>query len=165
MKFLKYFVYIFALSSITACTSVKHTNMEHAIGLYEIVKADCEVNSGTFNPCENIYFFEILKGQFIGIKNNEFAYVFWSGYPEIDSELQYSAQLMDVHHTKNIVDGKVWLNKDEEAKEYLVFNKGILKEYHAEYVDSSRVRKITYTLKPVRRGSKSSYRMNYPGNQ
>ena len=40
---------------------------------------------------------------------------------------------MEVHHKSNIVDGKVWLNKDEEAKEYLVFNKGILKDEESFY--------------------------------
>lgn len=165
MNFVKKNFYLLVFSSIISCTNVKHNDIEDYIGLYEIVKAECEIGEGIFDPCDNTYFFEILKGQFIGIKDNDLAYVFWSGFPKIDSELQYTTNLIDNHNTKKITEGKLWLNKDKEIQEYLSFHDGVLIEYYVEYRDKDSVRKIRYTLTPVRRGSKPSFRMNYPGNK
>lgn len=165
MKLAKYYFFALICFSLIACGTVKKFDIEEYIGLYEIVSADCEVAGGSFDPCKNTYFFELLKGQFIGIDDDDIAYIFWSGYPEIDSELQYTSHLITNHATQNVTDGKFWLNKDQEIREYLIFRNGTLSEYYVEYSDKSIARKIKYTLRPVRRGSKPSYRMNYPGNE
>ncbi|MBV1870953.1 MAG: hypothetical protein KUG83_00245 [Gammaproteobacteria bacterium] len=165
MNSVKYFFYLFIFSSIVACSSVKHNNIEGYIGLYEIVKAECEIEKGAFDPCENTCFFEVLKGQFIGVNDNDLAYVFWSGYPEIDSDLQYTAHPIDSRNTKKITEKKLWLSKDKGIQEYLTFHDRVLIEYYVEYRDRGGVRKIKYTLNPVRRGGKPSFRMNYPGNK
>ena len=101
----------------------------------------------------------------IGIKDNDLAYVFWSGDPEIDSELQYTSHLIANHKTKKISGGKFWLNNDKDIQEYLILYEGALQKYYIRYSVRGKSREIQYTLTPVRRGSLPSFRMNYPGNK
>ncbi|WP_425641203.1 hypothetical protein ACPUEK_14720 [Marinomonas gallaica] len=151
--------------TLSACGVNSGKGIEQYIGLYEIVSADCVVTDSSLNPCENTFFLEILKGQFIGVENSDLAYVFWSGYPEIDPNLQYTSHLIADYSTKMISDKRFWLNKDKTNQEYLIFRDGILVGYYADYLDrEGKVKKIEYTLKSVRRGDKPSYRLNYPGN-
>ena len=144
-----------------------YVDLNKYVGLYQIVAADCDIPKGAFNPCENTRFFEIVKGQFIGIKDAELAYVFWSGNHKIDSELQYSAQLISNHKLKKVADDKLWLNNNSDTQEYLVISNGVLQEYYAKYgaADKGKERIIKYQLLPVRRGNLPLYRMNYPGNK
>lgn len=156
---------IVILASLIACTGVKHSSIDSYVGLYEIVKADCDIEEGGFDPCKNTRFFEILNGQFIGVEDNDLAYVFWSGDPEIDSELQYTSHLIANHKTKKISEGKFWLNNDKDIQEYLILYEGALQKYYIRYSVRGKSREIQYTLTPVRRGSLPSFRMNYPGNK
>ncbi len=158
------FVVLIAIASF-AYASERRAFIDSYIGLYQITAADCDVVKGAFNPCENTRFFEIVKGQFIGVKDTELAYVFWSGYPKIDPELQYTSHLISNHESQNIIGNKFWLNKDKDTEEYLVFSGGVLQKYFAKYKYGSKERIIQYTLSPVKRGNLPLYRMNYPGNK
>ncbi|MET1257015.1 hypothetical protein [Aliikangiella maris] len=156
-----------AIAILNGCATTKNTSIEDYIGLYEIVNSECEVAPDGFNPCKNTLFFEILRGQFIGVKNDELAYVFWSGDPKIDSELQYTSHLIKNENLKRINKNRYFLDNDSESQEYLEFNGGRLIGYYVAYNsgDGYRHRTIHYKLKPVRRGNLPQVRLNYPGNE
>lgn len=156
--------FVFVLFS---CASVELHEINSYVGLYEITSVDCDIEKGSFDPCENTRFFEIVKGQFIGVKDTDLAYVFWSGDPKIDPELQYTSHLISNHKTKKITKDKFWLNNDPDAQEYLMFSGGVLQKYYVRYNsgDKGRERIIQYTLTPVRRGNLPLFRMNYPGKE
>ncbi len=161
------FFSILLIATISSCSNTQTFNIEHHIGLYKIVESKCKVAEDAFNPCENIHFVELVKGQFIGVKGSELAYVFWSGDPKIDPELQYASHLIKNHIAKKISDKKFWLNNDGESQEYFGFSEGNLTNYYVKYTTSNKdkVRIIQYTLKPVMRGNLPFVRLNYPGNK
>ena len=177
MKFLTRNVFIKIIRFVTivtalvvvlnSCTRLNTKNIEDYIGLYQIVDSDCDNIQDQFNPCENTLFFELLKGQFIGVEDSQLAYVFWSGDPKLDAELQYSAQLIADHPEKMISKNTFWLNNDDDSKEYLLFSKGELSGYKVIYNvnDKNNRRVIHYTLKSVQRGNLPNVRLNYPGNR
>jgi hypothetical protein len=157
----------FSLAITSACSGEKPFNLENHIGLYELVGKKCVVAEGAFNPCEGTHYFELVKGQFAGIEDSEMAYVFWSGDPKIDPELQYSAQLIKNHVSLTLKSNKLWLNEDSDTQEYLGFSEGKLNHYFVKYTmgDNGATRTMEYSLKPVRRGSLPFVQLNYPGNQ
>jgi len=154
------------LFTVNACTTVKSTDINDYIGLYQVTESDCHDGKSSYGACENILFLEILKGQFIGVENSELAYVFWSGYPKIDSELQYTSHNLNFQSSQLISDDVFWLNQSSEIQEYLVFLDGTLKKFHLKYKAGAtgEERIIEYSLRSVRRGSFPFVRMNYPGN-
>lgn len=165
--FEKIIFFFVVLAVLNGCTTTKENNIETYIGLYQIVDSECEAISGDFDPCENILFFELLKGQFIGVEDNELAYVIWSGDPKIDSELQYTSHLVRNHDLLSVTENKFILADDDDSQEYLLFYDGKLAEYHAVYAagEGSKHRAIHYKLEPVQRGNLPNVRLNYPGNK
>jgi len=151
------------LSITVACTNVQSKSLDSFIGLYEIVNAKCEIDEGAYDPCKGTLFFEILKGQFYGIGDDDLAYVFWSGDSKVGGELTYESSKISEESAISS-EGKFWLNKDEGSEEYLSFFDGEITEYHLQYKVGDEARTISYELRPVRRGNKPYYRMNYPGN-
>ena len=158
---------LIALVTLNGCAANKITNIESYIGLYEIVDKECEVAQSDLKPCQYDIFFELLKGQFIGVEDRELAAVFWTGDPKMDSELQYTSRLIRNQKLQSISGNKFLLSNDDESQEYLIFSRGKLIEYHALYnsSDSAKRRTIHYKLKHVRRGNFPSVRLNYPGNK
>ena len=152
---------------INSCTSIKPVDIKRYTGLYEIVDSECNLGNSDFNPCKNTLFFELLQGQFMGIKDHELAYVFWSGDPKTDAELQYTSHLIRDNKLNYLSANKFWLNNSGDALEYLIFSEERLIGYHAEYKAGNKVerRTIHYKLKPVRRGNLPFVRLNYPGNK
>lgn len=150
---------------VSACTNNKAVIIENHIGLYEIKNSKCDLSEKEENHCKSILFFELVKGQFIGIGNHELAYVFWSGDPKIDSELQYTSHA--IRSNKPSLENTFWLNNDSDSEEYLIFKNGKLTEYHAAYAtnNSTKIKRIHYQLEPVKRGNLPLVRMNYPGNK
>ena len=104
---------LIALVTLNGCATNRITNIESYIGLYEIVDKECEVAQSDLKACQYDLFFELLKGQFIGIEDRELAAVFWSGDPKIDSELQYTSHLVRNHKSQNISGNKFWLSNDD----------------------------------------------------
>lgn len=161
----KIFYSVFFLLGVVSCSS-NNDDIESYIGLYRIVESSCELENEAYDPCKYTHFFEIVKGQFIGIGNDELGYVFWSGDPKIDPELQYSSHSISHSQSQKINGNRYYLDNSQNS-EYLVFSSGLLTAYHAVYegTDKSSKREITYKLKEVKRGSLPSYRLNYPGNR
>ncbi len=155
------------LATLNGCTTTKEKNIEAYIGLYQIVESECGAISGDFNPCENTLFFELLKGQFIGVEDSELAYVIWSGEPKIDSELQYTSHLVRNHDLRSVTENKFVLVDDEDSQEYLLFYDDKLAGYHGVYAtgEGLKHRAIHYKLEPVQRGNLPKVRLNYPGNK
>jgi hypothetical protein len=169
-KFRKIFICqltIFLLVTVSACSSSKPFHLENHLGLYKLVDKKCSVADNSFNPCDNTFFIELVKGQFIGIKNSEIAYVFWSGDPVINPELQYTAQIIQNHTSSKLTDNKFWLNNNSNTQEYFGFKKGKLSHYYVKYIigDKKVTRTIEYTLIPAIRSSEPHFRLNYPGNK
>lgn len=160
-------LFFIALVVLNGCAITKNTNIENAVGLYEIVESACEPENADSDPCKNTLFFEILKGQFMGIKDNELAYVFWSGDPKIDSELQYTSHLISNSNSKSVLGDKYFLVDDADSQEYLEFSDRGLSGYRAVYGagDGVKRRVIHYQLIPVQRGNLPLVRLNYPGNK
>lgn len=158
---------LIVVAALNGCAITKSSSIENYIGLYEVVNSECEVALGSFDPCNTTLFFEITRGQFIGVENNELAYVFWSGDPKVDSELQYTSQIIRGHDLKSISNNKYFLGNDTESQEYLEFSGGELIGYHVVYSagDGYKRRAIQYKFKPVRRGNLPLVRLNYPGNK
>ncbi len=156
-----------AVVALTGCSTTGKSSIENYIGLYEVVDSECEVAPGGFDPCATTLFFEITRGQFIGVKDNELAYVFWSGDPKSYSELQYTSQVIREHNLKRIDSNKYLLINDSNSQEYLAFSGGNLVSYYAVYSagDGFKRRSIRYKLKSVRRGNLPLVRLNYPGNK
>ncbi|GAA0371768.1 hypothetical protein GCM10009092_40150 [Bowmanella denitrificans] len=137
--------------------------LEHYIGLYQVVDATCSHSESEYNPCQGTYFVEIVKGQFIDVSDAELAYVFWHGDPEIAPELQYSSSKLEA----NIEGDKIWISQGPELSEYFLLEDGQLAAYFSEYqVGSSGIKKtIRYKLMPVIRSNLPGFRLNYPGNK
>lgn len=152
------------LSILASCASTKVADLESNIGLYEITSSKCDVAQNQFNPCGSTLFFELLKGQFAGVKSDQLAYVFWSGDPKVDPELQYTSRPVGDQSSKQVSSNKYLLNSDSDSQEYLIFSDEKLEEYHLVYKssDKSGRRLIQYTLKPAQRGNLPLVRMNYP---
>jgi hypothetical protein len=136
---------ILAVSVLSACATTQKTDLEDYIGLYEVADPKCHAVEQSTDPCEGILFFELVKGRFMGIGDTDLAYVFWSGDPTIDPELQYSAFLIGHAHSAKIEEGEFRLNA-----------------YSAQYASG---RSVQYALKPVSRGALAHVRLNYPGNE
>ncbi|MFC1747928.1 hypothetical protein ACFL2V_03900 [Pseudomonadota bacterium] len=154
------------LLMVSSCASIQSVNLDTHVGLYEVVDSKCDVEKGSFDHCKNTLYIEIVRGQFIGIKDSELAYVFWSGYPKIDSELQYTSHLVSgVIERSASNDNIFWLNKNEDTEEYFYFANGRISKYYLKYKSGSnnKMRHVEYTLKPVVRGNLPSVRLNYPG--
>lgn len=164
MKITFTFLLITFFLATSACSTDKPFDLENHIGLYKLVDKKCDIVSGAFNPCDSAYFFELVKGQFSGIKDSELAYVFWSGDPKIDPELQYTAQLIKHHTTIKLINNKLWLNKDSNTQEYLNFSEGKLNRYFVKYTtgNNGATRTIQYSLKPVLRANHQNFLLNYP---
>lgn len=150
------------LAMLTGCVGMQttdKTDIESYIGLYEIINPQCDMSI----PCNR--FFEIVKGQFIGVEDDELAYVFWSGDPTIDPELQYTAHLLRNHSLRSISHNKYVLIEEKGAQEYVVFSRGKLTGYRSEYARDDRFKghSIYYQLNSIRRGDLPSVRLNYPG--
>lgn len=167
INILKFFPSVFLVLTLTACATGDRVNLESYIGLYEVVESKCDVVEGSINPCDDTHFFELVKGQFMGIKDSELAYVFWSGDSKVDPELQYASFLVVHSGAFEMHDGKLWLNEDDETQEYLGFSDGKLTTYCARYSVGNKgdTRTIQYTLKSVSRENLSHVRLNYPGNK
>ena len=168
--FLKLFICqltFFLLVTISACSISKPFNLENHLGLYKLVDKKCSVPDNSFDPCDNTFFIELVKGQFLGIKDSDIAYVFWSGDPAINPELQYTAQLIQKHTTSKLTDNKLWLNNSGDTQEYFGFTKGNLSHYYVEYIIGNKktTRTIEYTLIPAIRSNEPNFRLNYPGNK
>lgn len=103
----------------------------------------------------------------MGVKDNQLAYVFWSGNPKVDSELQYESHLIPNHESRKIFNNEFLLSHDGESREYLIFSDGMLIGYHAVYNggDKTKRRVVRYKLNPVRRGNLPFVHLNYPGNK
>lgn len=159
--------YFVAFATLSGWTNTKGNNIETHIGLYQIIDSKCEAVSDDFDPCESSLFFELLKGQFIGVEDNELAYVIWSGDPKIDSELQYTSHLVRNHDLRSITGNRFILVDDDDSQEYLLFSDGKLTAYHVVYAtgNGSQHRAMHYKLKPVQRGNLPHVRLNYPGNK
>lgn len=167
INILQFFPPVFLVLTLTACATGNPVNLENYIGLYEVVESKCDVAEGSINPCADTHFFELVKGQFMGVKDSELAYVFWSGDSKIDPELQYASFLVEHNDAAKIHDGKLWLNEDGESQEYLGFSGSKLTTYYAKYSvgNKGETRTIQYTLKLVSRDSLSHVRLIYPGNK
>lgn len=167
INILQFFPPVFLILTLTACAIGNRVNLENYIGLYEVVESKCDVAEGSINPCEDIHFFELVKGQFMGIKDSELAYVFWSGDSKIDPELQYASFLVEHNGEAKMHDGKLWLNETDDSQEYLGFSGGKLTTYYAKYSVGNKgdTRTIQYMLKPVSRESLPHVRLIYPGNK
>jgi hypothetical protein len=165
MKMIKICFSIIMLFTISSCSGVKSIDINNYIGLYQVMDTDCNARESSFDSRGNTLFFEILKGQFVGIQNSEIGYFFWSGNPGIDSELQYTSHILSSKNTQKISSNIFWLSENKEAKEYLTFSNEKLEKVHLEYTTgtTSGDKVIEYTLKAVRRGSLPFVRMNYPG--
>ena len=163
----KIILVLVAVAALSGCATTEKSSIENYIGLYEVVDSECEVAPGGSDPCAATLFFEITRGQFIGVKDNELAYVFWSGDPKVDSELQYTSQVIREHNLKSIDNNKYLLINDSETQEYLAFSDGNLVGYYVVYRagDGFKRRSISYKLKSVRRGNLPQVRLNYPGNK
>lgn len=153
---------ILAVSVLNACATTQKTDLEDHIGLYEVAEPKCHAVEQSTDPCEGILFFELVKGRFMGIGDTDLAYVFWSGDPTIDPELQYSAFLIGHAHSAKIEEGEFRLSNEEGAEEKLHFANGKLAAYSAQYASG---RSVQYALKPVSRGALAHVRLNYPGNE
>jgi len=164
---LTFLLITFFLTTTSACSSDKPFNLENYIGLYKLVGKKCDIVNGAFNPCDSAHFFELVKGQFSGIKDSELAYVFWTGDPKIDPELQYTAHLIKHHTIAKLTNNKLWLNKDSNTQEYLSFLEGKLNLYFVKYTsgNNSAIRTIQYSLKPVLRANQPDFHLNYPENK
>lgn len=159
-----FFFAILSFASISGASQAE--GLDEYVGLYKIVNANCVTKVDTYDPCKHTLFFEIVKGQFIGISNDEIGYVFWSGDPKKNPELQYSSHLVKDSKARKVVENRFYLHEQDDS-EYLIFSSGKLKAFHAIYEtrDKSKNREITYELKPVRRGNFPELRLNYPGNK
>jgi hypothetical protein len=158
---------VFLLTTISACSIDKTFHLENHLGLYKLVDKKCSVPDNSFNPCDSTFFVELVKGQFIGIEDSDIAYVFWSGDPAIDPELQYNAQLIKNISTSKLADNKFWLNNNSNTKECFGFSKGKLSHYYLKYMSGNKKasRIIEYTLIPAMRSNEPRFRLNYPGNK
>ncbi len=164
---LTFLLVTFFLTMTSACSNNKAFDLENHIGLYKLIDKKCDIVNGAFNPCDNTYYFELVKGQFSGIKDSEVAYVFWSGDPKIDPELQYTAQLIKHHTAAKLTNNKLWLNKDSNTQEYLSFSEGKLNRYFVKYTTGNNgvTRTIQYSLESVLRANYPHLHLNYPGNK
>lgn len=162
-----YLLNAFLIASISACSIGKPFHLENHLGLYKLVDKKCSVADNSFDPCESTLFVELVKGQFIGIEDSDIAYVFWSGDPAIDPELQYTAQLVNNISTSTLIDDKFWLDNSSNTQEYFGFTKDKLSHYYLKYVSggNNTPRLIEYTLVPAMRSSEPDFRLNYPGNK
>ncbi len=169
MKIMRYLISYFLVPLfLSSCANIRLPSIDEHIGLYEVVDSKCEVEEGSFDHCKNTLFIEIVRGQFIGIKDTELAYVFWSGHPEIDPELQYTSHLLNGVIERNTSSSdKLWINKNENTEEYFHIDNGRITKYYVIYIsgDNNKTRNIKYTLKPVMRGDLPFVRLNYPGNK
>lgn len=161
-----FWVALFVLGG-SAGSQAQSFDLETHIGLYQVVGAKCDIAKGEFDPCENTHFIEIVKGQFIEIKDTDLAYIFWSGDATIDSALQYEAHLIKTNPSTKVEGGKLFLSADKDVQEYFTFSDDRLTEYSASYVvgKEKQVRVIQYTLKKVERDNVPFVRLNYPGNK
>lgn len=152
---------------LSACANNQPINIESHIGLYAVVAATCDPAEGEFNTCENTHFIELVKGQFMGVADAELAYVFWSGNPKLDPELQYEAHPVVSNSAPMLGENKFWLSNNDEVQEYFSFSNGKLTGYQVAYKTGNEgaVRKVHYQLTLVNRGSLPQVRLNYPGNK
>lgn len=166
-KFMTFGLWLLASLILAACSTKNNPKVENYIGLYKVIGSNCMVPDGSYSPCDDTLFFEIVQGQFIGIENSDFGYVFWSGDPSIEPELQYQSYTFSQPSNALILDNELVLNDDGQFREYILLAEDGIIEYHGETLETetTQARKVHYVLEPTRRGKQPSVRLNYPGNQ
>ena len=156
---------LISLGSIS-CTSHTVTQPYSYINLYKVTERLCEVPDVAMEECNKTQFIELVKGQFFGVKNTDVALVMWRG--DKGEELLYQARKLDPITDDMIISGVSYISNKTSENESLRFSNGVVTQYKLEIMPpdkgSQKVRKIHYTLKPVKRGLLTDFRMNYPGN-
>jgi hypothetical protein len=145
-------------------------NLENNIGLYKVIRTDCQLSQGLYNPCKDIRFVELVKGKFYGIRPDQLAIVFWRVGKKPD-ELQYETHLIGEHFKKKREENRIWVKnqtgQNETEREYfLLKNENIVSyHYHLFQINNAGqkiVRRFNYTLQKVTRKEFPKLKLNYP---
>ncbi len=165
----KTILYLFVIILLPSCISSRY-NLENNIGLYEVIETECNLTEGLFNPCHDIRFIEIVKGQFSVIKPDQLALVFWRSASD-DPELLYVAGEIRNHRQKLQEGNKIWLmNKyidNENGKEFFILGSGKITDYIFQLQQKDKTGEVTfrnfhYKLSPISRSEIKGFRLNYP---
>lgn len=167
--FLKKIVFLCLLPLLFSCASSTN-NLESHIGLYKVVKADCKLTKGLFNPCGNIKYLEIVKGQFYGINPDQLALVHWHA-EQGSSEIEYTASLISNHKQKSSKENKIWLvnqnTKNASEKVFFTLKAGKIVGYVFQFNLKKIAGKIIsrnfqYRLIRIDRKDVKQFKLDYP---
>ncbi len=145
-------------------------NLESHIGLYKVIESNCKLTEGLFNPCDDIKFIEIVKGQFYGINPDQLALVHWHSETG-SSEIEYTANLISNHKQKLREGNKIWLTNqsidNESEKEFFILKAGKITEYFFQFQRKNKAGKVIwrdfhYKLAPSDRREIKKFKLNYP---
>ncbi len=169
-------LYLFAIILLfSSCISSTY-NLENKIGLYKVIETECSLTQGEFNPCNEIRFIEIVKGQFFGIEPDQLALVFWRSGD--DPELLYEVYEIRNHRQKLQEEKKIWLTNEhienekaffilEDKKEFFIIESGKITDYifHLQQKNQAGevfIRDFRYKLSPISRSEIVEFKLNYP---
>ncbi|MCP3901252.1 MAG: hypothetical protein GY707_16225 [Desulfobacteraceae bacterium] len=133
-------------------------------------KADCKLTDGLFNPCDNIKFLEIVKGQFYGVNPDQLALVQWHA-EKGSSEVEYTANLISDHKKTVEHENKIWIankkNNYESEEIFFILQAGKITDYVFKFTQKNIVGKVTsrnfhYKLTPIGREKIKKYKLDYP---
>lgn len=143
-------------------------NLEKHLGLYEVVKTQCELTKGLFNPCPGIKYMELVKGRFYGVEPDEVAFVIWK-VDENDPIAAYEAELVMHHKNLPLEDNKIWLagTKDSSHQRYFTLKGENIIQYRFLLTQTNKAgdvfkRDFNYHLTPVSRADINKVRLSYP---
>ncbi|MCK5541938.1 MAG: hypothetical protein KAI40_04540 [Desulfobacterales bacterium] len=137
-----------------------------------MIKADCKLTKGLFNPCGNIKFLEIVKGHFYGINPDQLALVHWHA-EKGSSEIEYTASLISNHKQQLPEGNKIWLfnvsTNNRSEKVFFTVKAGKITEYVSRFNQKKIAGKIIsrnfhYKLAPIDRKGIKNYKLDYPKN-
>ncbi len=167
-------ILVFFLCSVSLCFSCASSShrLESHVGLYKVIKANCKLTEGLFNPCDNIRFLEIVKGQFYGVNPDQLALVQWHA-EKGSSEVEYTANLISDHQKTVEHENKIWIaNKttnNESEEIFFILRSGIITDYVFKFSQKNIAGRVTsrdfhYKLTSIDRKKIQKYKLNYPAD-
>lgn len=140
--------------TLSSCASV--SNQEDIIGIYQVSSRECTGNQFQIDSCNDIQLLEFVKGKFYKIRDNENAFVVWSG----NKDLTYNVRKIKQSFATTSFPFNLTLENDITYVERIIFNSNIDGLYEFGDPSSPSILRFHRALPE----QLSKYIKNYPGN-
>lgn len=152
-KACRIFIYFLIVLSASCTTYAPEGDMT---GTYKVTERTCKGGEHQREACADIKFIEIVKGKFYKIKDDEYAFVLWSG----DSDLDYSARKLNQKIESTSYPAEITIDSNGVYIEKLIFTS----RTEGRYVSGKEADLSEFVFKKASKEDLSIYNKHYPGS-